>query len=174
MGLLKGVFTFPSSSSIQISKPITMLHASFTYFSSSYTMLRTHNIAWMKFYLLFPKLNNDANPKHCLTQVLLFLPSPIQCCKSITLLDASFTCGYSPYTIFRTHNIPWGNFYLLLFNIVNREKWRETQKCLVSTFPQNCCQWLSEKSLKCCVRYFTVPHIKSNWRHAFNHYVSFI
>ena len=174
MGLLKCVFKFPSSPSIQISKPITMLHASFTYFSSSYTMLRTHNIAWMKFYLLFPKLNNDANPKLYLTQVLLFVPRPIQCCKSITLLDASFTYRYSPYTIFRTYNIAWDNFYLLFFNIFKRGKGREKQNRLASTFPHNCCQWLSEKSVKCWVRYFTVSHIKSNWRQAFNHYVSFV
>ena len=144
------------------------------YCFSPYTMLRTHNIAWMKFYLLFPKLNNDANPKLYLTQVLLFVPRPIQCCKSITLLDASFTYRYSPYTIFRTYNIAWDNFYLLFFNIFKRGKGREKQNRLASTFPHNCCQWLSEKSVKCWVRYFTVSHIKSNWRQAFNHYVSFV
>ena len=99
---------------------------------------------------------------------------PIQCCKPITLLDASFTYCSSPYTMLRTHNIAWGKFYLFFINTVKRGKGRETQNRLDRTFTHNCCQWLSEESVKFWVRYFTVSHFKSNRRHAFNRYVSFV
>ena len=99
---------------------------------------------------------------------------PIQIWKPITLLDASFTYFSSPCTILRTHNIPWGKFYWLFFNTVKRGKGRETQNRLDRTFTHNCCQWLSEESVKFWVRYFTVSHFKSNWRHLLTHYVSFV
>ena len=141
---------------IQCCEPITLFEASFTYCSSPYTTSQTHNIAWRKFYLFFFPHYNVANPWHCLTQVFLILLPPIQCCEPITFLDASFTYYFYPYTMLPTLKIAWCKFYLLFVNIVKRGKGREAQYRLDSSFPNNCCQWLSEKSVIFWVRYFTV------------------
>ena len=119
--LLDTSFTY-CSSSIQCCKPITLPDASFTYYSSPYTMLRTQNIGWRKFYLLFLPLYNVANPQHCLTQVLLIVPPPIHCCESIIFVDGSFTYCYYPIQCLRTHSIAWRKFYFLflpLYNVSN-------------------------------------------------------
>ena len=142
MGILKSVFEISPSLPIQCCEPITLLDASFTYCSSTYTMLQTHNVSWRKFYLLFLPLYNIANPQYCLTQVLLIVPPPMQCCEPITFLDASFTYCFSPYTMLRTHNIAWCKFYLLFLNIVKRGKGRETQNRLGSSFSHTFCHWL--------------------------------
>ena len=121
MGILKSVFEISPSLPIQCCEPITLFDASFTYCSSTYTMLQTHNISWRKFYLLLLPLYNIANPQYCLTQVLLIVP-PVQCCEPITFLDASFTYCSSPYTMLRTHNIAWCKFYLTLLRGGKGEK----------------------------------------------------
>ena len=77
----------------------------------------------------------------------------------------------SPYTTLRTHNIAWHKFCSLYLNIVKTGKGTETQNCLNSSFSHNFCHWLSEKTEKYEVWYFTVAWFKSNWRRAVTHYV---
>ena len=140
--LLDASFPYCSPPPIQCCEPITLPEASYAYCSSPTTILRTHNIVWCKFYLSFLPLYNVANPKHCLTQVLLIVPPRLQCCKPKTLLDASFTYCFFPYTMLWTHNIAWIKFYWLFLNIVQREKRTETQNRLDSSFSDNFCDWL--------------------------------
>ena len=80
----------------------------------------------------------------------------------------------SPYRMLLTHNIAWRKLRSLLLNIAKRRKAWETQNCPNSSFSDNFCHWLSEKSVKCAVQYFKVVHFDSNWRHAFTHYVTII
>ena len=80
----------------------------------------------------------------------------------------------SPYTMLWTHNIVWRNFCSLFLNIVKKGKRRETQNCPNSSFSHSFCHWLPGKSTKFPVCYFTVAHFKSNWKHAFNNYVTII
>ena len=74
----------------------------------------------------------------------------------------------------RTDNIAWRKFCSLFVNIVKKGKGRDTQNCPNTGFSHNFCHWLSEKSSKFWVWYFSVAHFRSNWRDVSTHYATII